>query len=481
MSHGSTGPAPAPGASPASGGVFGPAHRTLSLGILLSVGMVAFESLGVATVLPGVAGDLHGLDAYGWGLSALMLANIVGTVLAGRAADRGGPRRPMALGVLAFTAGCAIAGAAPTWPLFLAGRFAQGLGVGAVMAMAYTVIGLAYPERLRARMYALLSSAWTVPSLVGPAVAGVLAAAVSWRAVFLLMPPIAAVAAVLALPPLGGLRGAPAEDGAPGVPWWRRPLPAAVLLTAGTAVLLQALLLPDPLALLALAAAGLVLTVPALRWVTPRGTLTARRGLGAGVVVRALLCGVYFGSEAFLPLGLQEVRGVGAGLAGLGLSAGALTWVAGSALQARRDARGAGRVAATAAGFAVLLAGVVLIALAVLVTAVPAWVAVLGWAVGGLGMGVAFNASTTESLRHAVRQGEASAALQLAQTFATAVVAGIGGAAIAVARGHGGSLSAALLGVFALTAVLAVAGALLAPRLAPLAGGESPYSAVTKG
>lgn len=102
--------------------------------------MVAFESLGVPTVLPGIAEDLDGLGAYGWGLSVLMLANIVGTVLAGRAADRRGSWRPMALGMLVFAAGCAVAGAAPSWLPFLVGRFGQGLGVGAVMSMAYTMI-----------------------------------------------------------------------------------------------------------------------------------------------------------------------------------------------------------------------------------------------------------------------------------------------------------------------------------------------------
>ncbi|MEU6739619.1 MFS transporter [Streptosporangium sandarakinum] len=123
-------------------GVFSGAYRALTLGVLLSVGMVAFESLGVATVLPGIAKDLDGLGAYGWSLSALMLADIIGTVLAGRAADRRGPWRPMALGMLVLAAGCAVAGAAPSWLLFLVGHFGQGPGVGAVMSMAYTMIGL---------------------------------------------------------------------------------------------------------------------------------------------------------------------------------------------------------------------------------------------------------------------------------------------------------------------------------------------------
>ncbi|RFU40241.1 MFS transporter [Actinomadura logoneensis] len=452
--------------------VFGGAYRALTLGVLLSVGVVAFESLGVATVLPGIADDLDGLGAYGWGLSALMLANIIGTVLAGRVADRLGPWRPMALGTLTLAAGCVVAAAAPTWPLFLVGRFCQGLGVGAVMATAYTVIGLAYPERLRARMYALLSSAWTIPSLVGPAVAGTLADHTTWRAVFLAILPIIAVAAVLTLPPLRALHRPDGTDvPAPALPWWRRPLGASVLLTLGTGLFLQALLLTNAALVLALAVIGIAVMVPALRWVTPEGTLGARPGLGAGVTVRALLCGAYFGTEAFLPLGLQDLRGMDATMAGLGLSAGAITWVAGSALQARRDARGAGRVAAAISGFAVLLAGVVLIALTTLTDFLPGWTAVLGWAIGGLGMGVGFNASTTETLGHvpAERQGEASAALQLAQTFATAVIAGLGGGAIALSENHGTSLRTALLVVFVLTGLLAVGGMLISHRLRPAA------------
>lgn len=448
--------------------VFSAPYRALGLGVILSVGMVAFESLGVATVLPDIARELDGLGAYGWGLSALMLANIIGTVLAGRAADLRGPWAPAATGMAVFAGGCALAGAAGSWPLFLAGRFLQGLGVGAVMAMAYTVIGLAYPEHLRARMFALLSSAWTVPSLIGPVLAGTLSHSTTWRAVFLLMLPVVAVAALLALPGLRRLERPRGErTAAPAGPWWKGPLASSVLLTAGTGVLLQALLLENPFLLVALAVAGTAVAVPALRRVTPEGTLTARAGLGAGVVIRALLCGVYFGSEAYLPLGLRELRGQSAWAAGLGLSAGAVTWVAGSAWQARRDAAPGGRVVGVTLGFAVLLAGVGLIASSILVTAVPAWTAVLGWAVGGIGMGVAFNAATTDTLEQAPaeRQGEVSGALQLAQTLATGVVAGLGGAALAASEHYDAGTRVALGSLFGFTALLALTGILLARRL----------------
>jgi MFS family permease len=451
------------------GGAFGPEHRALTIGILVSVGMVAFESMGVATILPVIAGELDGLVAYGWGFSALMLANIVGTVVAGHRADRSGPALPLSVGMAVFAAGCAVAGAADSWPLFLAGRVLQGLGVGAVMALAYVLIGLAYPERVRPRMYAIVSSAWTVPSLAGPFIAGVLADWADWRAVFLLMPPLAALAFLMTVP--GLRRRLPSPEGAQSKTlerWWRSPLASALVLTAGTALVLQAFAVGNAFGAAAVAVVGFALAVPALRRVTPAGTLTARSGLGAGVVVRGLLCAVYFGSEAFLPLGLQALRGMSPAASGLGLSAGALTWVAGAALQARWDAKRPNRVRDMRLGFALLLAGVVVIAAAILVDAVPAPLAIAGWAIGGLGIGIGFNAGTsaTLGLASADRQGEISSSLQLAQALSTALAAGVGRGVIAVAGHAGAGTHAALLIVFAMTAALALCGVLLARRAA---------------
>ncbi|MFE7236440.1 hypothetical protein ACFY3J_35685 [Streptomyces sp. NPDC001231] len=206
---------------------------------------------------------------------------------------------------------------------------------------------------------------------------------------------------------------------------------------------------------------------------TPPGTLSVRPGIGAGIVVRGLLCAVYFGSEAFIPLGLTELRDLSATQVGLGLSAGALAWVVGSALQARRDASAAAggrrQVRGVALGSAVLLAGVLITGGAMLVPSIPALLAVLGWTVGGLGMGIAFNAATTDTMEQAAagQQGTVSAALQLAQTLATALISGLGGAAIAIAHAHGSTTRAALLCVFAATGLPAALAVLASGRLRP--------------
>jgi MFS family permease len=451
-------------------GVLAPSYRALTLGIILAVSIVAFESLGVATILPPIAHELDGLNYYGWGLSALMLANILGTVAAGRVADRSGPRTPFAISLLVLALGCVLAAIAADWPLFLLGRAVQGLGVGGAMGLAYMAISVAYPESMQSKMFALLSSAWTIPALIGPPIAGVVTAAIGWRWLFVILLPLIAMAAALALPALR--RAIPAahdsDAGASTGAWWQHPLLNSLLLVVGTTGLLLALQTRSITILVAGVILGAIVAGIGLRHVTPAGTLALRRGVAAGVVIRGILCATYFGTEAFLPLGLTELRGVNTTVSGLGLAAGALTWVLGSVIQAKRDRVG-GRAASTAVGLAILLVGVVVIAGSILWTAIPALTAIAGWAIGGVGMGIAFNASTTETLRltTADSYGSVSAALQLAQTLATALLSGIGGGLIFLATTYGHTTSFALTLTFLLTAAIAAVGVVTATRMTP--------------
>lgn len=82
-------------------------------------------------------------------------------------------------------------------------------------------------------------------------------------------------------------------------------------------------------------------------------------------------------------------------------------------------------------------------------------------------MGVAFNAATTDTMEQAAAdsQGATSGAMQLSQTLATAVLSGLGGAAIALADAHGSTTRTALAATFTLTTVLALVGIALAHRI----------------
>ncbi|WP_406293688.1 MFS transporter [Embleya sp. NBC_00888] len=189
----------------------------------------------------------------------------------------------------------------------MAGRFVQGLGVGAIMGLAYLVIDRAYPDHLQARMVALTSSAWTLPALIGPVVAGTLADRLSWRSLFLLLPVPIVLAAVLTLPALRALGGsngstgstasedaprptvdeagrtsanATGDDAARGK-WWRRlpDLVVSLVLALGTGLMIVAFEFTSPVPVVLLALVGAVVAVVSYRALTPAGT---PRALDAG-------------------------------------------------------------------------------------------------------------------------------------------------------------------------------------------------------
>src|SRR5712691_9464113 len=209
-------------------------HRALSVGILLSITAIGCEGMAVATIMPSAALDLGGLDGYGWAFSAFMLASLIGAINAGQAADRGGACAPARVGFAAFSIGLVVAGVAPSWPVLLLGRGLQGFGAGCLSAVAYVAVARGYPESLRPRLLALLSSAWIMPALLGPALAGQVAEHASWRLVFIgILPPVA-VGAWMLLPTLARL---PESSGDPTD---TRRVFASVRLAAGAGLVLLA-------------------------------------------------------------------------------------------------------------------------------------------------------------------------------------------------------------------------------------------------
>ncbi|HMO54680.1 MAG TPA: MFS transporter, partial [Tepidiformaceae bacterium] len=195
-------------------GVFSRELAPMTIGLLLAITLNAFEALAVATVMPKAEEDLGGISLYSWAFSGYLLASIVGITWAGEQADRHGPGRPLALGMTLFGVGLLVAGFAPSMLVLVIGRCIQGLGAGALPAIAYVALGRAYPESLRPLMLAMFATAWVVPGLVGPAIAGAIAEWISWRGAFLLFVPVIPVMALLSLPPLFKL-GPPGGEPAP--------------------------------------------------------------------------------------------------------------------------------------------------------------------------------------------------------------------------------------------------------------------------
>jgi MFS family permease len=443
-------------------GVWAPARRRLTVALVLTITLVAFESLAIATVMPVVADDLGGLGLYGWVFSGFFLGSLLGIVMAGRAADRRGTRLPFAVGLALFSVGLVVGGAAQSMPMLVAGRIAQGMGAGVIPAVAYTTVGRAYPAALRPRVFAVFSSAWVIPGVVGPAAASALAGWLSWRVVFLALLPLVALAAVLALPALADGLPADAEDGsAPRDD--DRPRDAAVLVV-GAALVLGGLGAHQPALAGALIGAGGVLGAWAFVRLVPEGTLSLHPGLPAAVATRGILTFAFFGTDAYVSLAATEAHNAPTWVAGLALTGATLAWTTGAWVQQRvvvtRGPRWLVR-----RGFAVLAAGIALTVLAL--GPVPVGLLVAAWAVGGLGMGLCYAPISTTVLGEAApgQEGTASASLQLSDVLGVSLGTGVGGVFVALGDGRGWATASSLTFGFLIALAVALGGVLAASRL----------------
>ncbi|GAA2837103.1 MFS transporter [Kribbella solani] len=434
-----------------TGGVLSPQYRALSVGMVALITLVAFEALAVATAMPTVAQALDGLHLYALAFGGPLASGVVAMVVSGTWSDLKGPTRPLWHGTAWFLGGLLIAGFAPSMEVLVVGRIIQGFGSGLLTVALYVIVGHLYPARLRPRIFAAFATGWVVPSLVGPAIAGLIVEHTSWRLVFLAVPVIALPAALVMRP---GLARGEAHEPRTGKLWNRR-AGWAIAAAVGVGLLhfggqqrgvLQ-------IVLLVIGLGGVIAFAPRL---LPAGTFTLGRGLPSVIALRGLVAAAGFGAEVFLPLMLTRERGLSPSLAGLVLTVSALSWTAASWYRGRPTQPFSHAVFLQAGMIAIVLG--IIAAASVLDPRVPVVVAILGWSLTGAGMGTVFPTLSVLVLEYSERdqQGANSSALQLSDSLSTATILAIGGSLFAALEPH--SAVTAYLVAFGLPAVLALLG-----------------------
>jgi MFS family permease len=405
--------------------IWGPRLGKLTAGLLITIVAGAFEQLAVATVLPDTVDDLGGLNYYGWILASFTLANLIGIVVAGSEIDRQGMVPPFLAGIGCFVLGLIVGGLAPTMPVLIAGRIAQGFASGMLISVAYAAVRTAYDADSRPRLMALWSSAWVIPGLVGPAVAGFVAETIGWRWVFLGMIPFPLIDCALTLPSLRAV-----DESKGGARDFAR-LRDALLVAGGTALLLAGFGRSEWYALVGLVAIGLAVMLPAFQRLSPPGTLRARPGVAAAVAVLILLTIGFFGFEFFIPLALTDLRHQSTVMAGLPLTVSSLTWTAGAWTVDRRS-KVMKRSTLLRIGLTLIVVGILLTA-GVFLSGLTVFMSFATWAFAGLGMGISFSTLMLTVLDDAPEgsEGATISAGQLANTLGVSIGVGIAGSIVA--------------------------------------------------
>lgn len=311
-------------------------RRMVTTALLLAMAVVALEQTVVSTAMPSIIAQLKGLEIYPWVFSAYLLASTVTTPVYGKLADVWGRKRVLLIGLGLFGVGSALSGRATSMPELIAMRVVQGLGAGAVGPIVLTLLGDLFSLEERAKVQGLFSAVWGVSSVAGPWLGGMLTDHLSWRWVFYVTVPFAAVAAwVLVRHVDEDIR----RDEPRPIDW-----PGAGLLASGSTLLLLAILRgPDGsmLAGSALLASAAVL----LAWfiAVERRTadpilpldLLARTPIAAAIAGSFLIGALMFGIDTYVPLYVQGILGGKATEAGEVITPLFLSWAISVAVAAK--------------------------------------------------------------------------------------------------------------------------------------------------
>lgn len=163
--------------------LFGSSRRTVWT-ISIGVAIQAFGWFLVSTIMPSVVLALGRPEQLSWGTTAFLALSVPGSASAGYLKGRFGARRVLIAAACLVIASNTLGLLSPTMTVFLVSRAVQGLGEGMVLALCYILVGDSLPPREMSPAFAIVAVVWALATLIGPWLAGLSTALLSWRLAF---------------------------------------------------------------------------------------------------------------------------------------------------------------------------------------------------------------------------------------------------------------------------------------------------------
>lgn len=162
-------------------------------GLLLGLLMASMDNTIVATAMGTIVGELGGLDKFVWVTSAYMVATMAGMPIFGKLSDMYGRKRFYVFGLIVFLLGSILCGTANSIVELSIYRAIQGIGGGALMPIAFTIIFDVFPPEKRGKMTGLFGAVFGTSSVFGPLLGAYITEYIGWHWIFYINVPIGAL------------------------------------------------------------------------------------------------------------------------------------------------------------------------------------------------------------------------------------------------------------------------------------------------
>lgn len=162
-------------------------------GLLLSILMASMDNTIVATAMGTIVGELGGLDKFVWVTSAYMVAEMAGMPIFGKLSDMYGRKRFFVFGILMFMLGSILCGTADSIVELSIYRAIQGIGGGALIPIAFTIMLDSVSPDNRGKLMGLFGAVFGMSSIFGPLLGAYITDYISWQWIFYINLPIGLV------------------------------------------------------------------------------------------------------------------------------------------------------------------------------------------------------------------------------------------------------------------------------------------------
>ncbi|MCR8656754.1 MDR family MFS transporter [Paenibacillus endoradicis] len=166
-------------------------------GLLLAILMASMDNTIVATAIGTIVGDLGGFDKLMWVTSAYLVAEMAGMPIFGKLSDMYGRKRFFIFGIVVFMIGSALCGTADTIIELSIYRAIQGIGGGALMPIAFTIMFDVVAPDKRGKMGGLFGTVFGISSIFGPLLGAYITDQIHWSWIFYINLPLGLIAFVM--------------------------------------------------------------------------------------------------------------------------------------------------------------------------------------------------------------------------------------------------------------------------------------------